>query len=75
MNKFILDTQHPKPPLGLKPRRQHERDRMTDILEACLRFVNADREIPLDWFQELQDLSGAHKPQSVSTFENDFQDT
>lgn len=48
-----------KPPLGLKPREIHERERGLDILAAMGRFVETGKPIPDDWITELEELFGA----------------
>jgi len=45
-----------KPPLGLKPRSIHEKERITEILEAMKRYNDVGKSIPLEWANELCDL-------------------
>lgn len=45
-----------KPPLGLKPRREHERERLLEILAAMTRYVEADKAVPLEWRAEMYEL-------------------
>lgn len=45
-----------KPPLGLKPRFLHDGDRRRDIQDAISRYINAKKDIPWEWIQELRDL-------------------
>ena len=45
-----------KPPLGLKPRWIHIKQRERKIIEAMERFTNAGESIPIEWIEELKDL-------------------
>jgi hypothetical protein len=45
-----------KPPLGLRPRFIMERNRMIEIFEAMLRYVDADKKVPKKWRKELNEL-------------------
>ncbi len=54
-----------KPPLGLRPRKvwQKERDqvlsdRIKDIIQAMSRYFDADKDIPVTWFFELNEILG-----------------
>jgi len=46
-----------KPPLGLTPRRIHTEKRIRDILDALMRYNDADLSIPQEWIDELSDLN------------------
>ena len=46
-----------KPPLGLKPRWIHEQQRRQEIISAMERYSNADVPIPMEWIEELKELS------------------
>jgi hypothetical protein len=49
-----------KPPIGLMPKKFHNQavneERLKDICEAVQRFLNAKREIPLEWIEEYNEL-------------------
>jgi hypothetical protein len=45
------------PFFGLKPRRIHDKERMQDLLEEMLRYVEAGWLIPHEWVNELAELS------------------
>lgn len=45
-----------KPPIGLMPRKQHIRERISEILAAMSRYVDEDKEIPDAWRDELEVL-------------------
>ena len=47
-----------KPPLGLHPRKFREWERMKEILEAMLRYVEHGNHIPQEWLDELHDRNG-----------------
>jgi len=44
------------PPIGLKPRDIHDMERTEAILQAMLRYIEADVSIPMDWKEELDEL-------------------
>ena len=43
-----------KPPLGLRPKRFSDMDRVAEILEAMDRYNSALEPIPREWFDELE---------------------
>ena len=46
-----------KPPLGLKPRKIHDQDRMNEIISAIERYSEESMLIPKEWTDELRDLA------------------
>ena len=56
------------PPLGLKPRKIHDRDRMNEIISAIERYSEASMPIPKEWTYELRDIvnQGCRSNQSDS---------
>lgn len=49
-----------KPPFGLKPRFICEIERITEILEAMLRYAKFAYPIPEEWIQELADVNKSY---------------
>lgn len=45
-----------KSPLGLKPKRIHELDRLNEIRFAIERYSKAKKLIPIEWVNEMNDL-------------------
>lgn len=45
-----------KPPLGLKPRRIHDEERVNELANAIHRYVNNVKEIPIEWIEEYNEL-------------------
>lgn len=45
-----------KPPLGLKPRWLHDKERMLEILAAMARYVEDGKVPPRGWWLELDEL-------------------
>ena len=45
-----------KPPLGLRPKFIVERNRMIEIFEAILRYIDAGKKVPKKWVKELNSL-------------------
>jgi hypothetical protein len=56
MEGGILDTskvtEHPRPPLGIKPKWLHDEQRREDIIEAAFRCYEAKKPIPIEWINE-----------------------
>jgi hypothetical protein len=46
-----------KPPLGLVPKYIHDSQRGLAIIQAMDRYAIANMQIPLEWAQELYDLT------------------
>jgi hypothetical protein len=46
------------PPLGLKPKKLHDKQRLIEIINAMYRYVSTDNVIPAEWFAEAQYLNG-----------------
>lgn len=55
IDKDILDAMK-KPPLGLKPRYIHDGERLYEIKEAIVRYMDADCPIPAEWVREYNEL-------------------
>lgn len=51
-----LDIPLPKPPLGLTPRFIIEEKRIFEIVEAISRYINVEKEIPIEWIEEYNEL-------------------
>ena len=47
-----------KPPLGIKPRAIHDRERACAILHAMIRYSAAGKTVPSIWRDEVRDLFG-----------------
>ena len=45
-----------KPPLGLKPKRIHELHRAIDIVDAIIRYLESDKQVPIYWIEEYNEL-------------------
>ena len=45
-----------KPPQGLIPKKIHDKNRLDDIKNAVIRYLEEDKEIPSEWIQEYNDL-------------------
>lgn len=48
------------PPLGICPREIHRANRIGNIIGAIWRYVDADKRVPSDWVNELQQLIDEH---------------
>jgi hypothetical protein len=61
MNKINCNCNCSSPgPKGLKSKEQHNRERMSDIIEAMKRYSDANLEIPQEWIDELSDLNSSN---------------
>lgn len=52
-----LENKTKRPPIGLMPRKLHNEARIKDIVEAMARFMDESKQIPLEWIDELSELS------------------
>lgn len=50
-------VQNSEPPLGLLPRRLWIEQRVTDILQAIDRFSKDTKPVPIEWINELKELT------------------
>jgi hypothetical protein len=55
---LIFEQHFPKPPIGLRPRYIVTQQRIQEILEAMLRYNQANKKFPAEWVLELDDLNG-----------------
>jgi hypothetical protein len=46
-----------KPPLGVMPKDIWEEKRYIDLLEAISRYIEANKQPPYEWIDELYELS------------------
>jgi len=46
------------PPVGLKPKKLHDQERLIEIIDAMYRYVSTNNVIPAEWFAEVQYLNG-----------------
>jgi hypothetical protein len=52
----LEDKEYVKPPLGLVPRKLHLESRRNDIIAAIYRYNMANKQLPIDWTDELSDI-------------------
>jgi uncharacterized FlaG/YvyC family protein len=45
-----------KPPIGLKPRFIHNEQRIHEIVEAMNRYIQVNKQIPIEWIDEYNEL-------------------
>jgi hypothetical protein len=45
-----------KPPLGLVPKKIWMQTRVVEILEATNRYIQDNREIPIEWIEEYNEI-------------------
>lgn len=45
-----------KPPIGLIPKYVRDKERMIEIIDACMRYTSANKTVPLKWLEELYQL-------------------
>lgn len=51
-----IEGEWKKPPIGIMPRYIFISKRIRDIVEAMNRFIEVERDIPIEWVRELNDL-------------------
>ena len=49
---------YPKPPLGLRPRKICDMIREEEIKKAIVRYCEADKQIPIEWLEEYNEILG-----------------
>lgn len=52
-----LENKIKRTPIGLMPRKLNNKARIKDIVEAMSMFIAESKEIPLEWIDELSELS------------------
>lgn len=52
-----LENKIKRPLIGLMPRKLHNEARIKDIIEAMARFIDESKQIPIEWIDELSELS------------------
>jgi len=53
---IFVESEMKKPPLGLKPKWIHDRDRALEILDAMGRYIEDGVKVPSEWFEELNEI-------------------
>ena len=56
-----------KPPLGLQPRWVMDEFRLTDIISAMHRYVCENKPIPLEWIEEMIDITKRQHIRATTT--------
>lgn len=57
-----IDDMRTPPPLGIKPRFIVESQRITEISEGIIRFLEAKHPIPIEWIEEYNELINKRSP-------------
>lgn len=50
-----------KPSIGLKPKKYHDDERHSEILGAINRYLIANKQIPIEWIEEYNELLSKNK--------------
>lgn len=53
LREELDNNEHMKPPVGLKPKRIHDSERLKDLIDAIERYSDAELPIPKEWVEEL----------------------
>ena len=61
-----------KPPLGITPRWFLDEEREAEIWRAITRYAEAGYPIPMEWYQELDEIIERLSPISLYMKENDY---
>lgn len=51
-----METEINRPPLGLIPKWIRQEERLKEVKEAMLRYLDANLEIPTEWGEEYEEL-------------------
>ena len=57
-----------KPPIGIKPRRIHDFQRLTELFAAVLRYMEAEKKVPGEWVDEIRDLINVYDREVESVY-------
>lgn len=53
------------PPLGLSPKHILQYGRVREIAEAMLRYIAVGKTIPIEWYNELEEIIVSHNKSAV----------
>jgi hypothetical protein len=45
-----------KPPIGLRPKRISDKERLNEVRGAIVRYYDAELKIPVEWIEEYNEL-------------------
>ena len=65
--KCFLEAEIIKPPLGLRPRLIHDTERKQSIVDAILRYIEANQDIPIEWMEEYIELCKTKKNDNLDS--------
>lgn len=51
------EQQKKRPPIGLYPRFLHDEKRLDDVTQAILRYIDAHKVVPAEWWEEYNELA------------------
>ena len=50
-----------KPPIGLRPKRVSDKERLNEVRDAIVRYYDAELKIPIEWIEEYNELIDSTK--------------
>ena len=50
-----------KPPIGLRPKRVSDKERLNEVRGAIVRYYDAELKIPIEWIEEYNELIDSAK--------------
>ena len=50
-----------KPPIGLRPKRVSDKERLNEVRGAIVRYYDAELKIPIEWIEEYNELIDSTK--------------
>ena len=50
-----------KPPIGLRPKRISDKERLNEVRGAIVRYYDAELKIPVEWIEEYNELIDSTK--------------
>lgn len=57
-----------KPPIGIKPRKIHDFQRLTELFAAVLRYMEHEKKVPWEWVDEIRDLINVYDREVESVY-------
>ena len=56
------------PPIGIKPRKIHDFQRLTELFAAVLQYMESEKKVPWEWVDEIRDLINVYDREVESVY-------
>lgn len=68
---IVIERGKEKPPLGIVPRWMHEGQRLRELRETIVRYMQHGEYLPLEWIEEYNDLIRAERAREIMKEDHD----